>query len=135
MNAVSISDLPRNRAQAKYARRGHTRVRSFDKIDSLAIMLEQCKRQQMNRKEQPFIREITGAPELRCVLAYDWQLDDLATFCMDPEEMSVFGADPIFNLGRFNASHVISESQSSRQSKWPPSSNDWTDPAESNKNV
>jgi hypothetical protein len=102
MNAVSISDLPRNRAQAKYTRRGHTRVKSFDNIDSLTILLEQCKRQQMNRNEQPFIREITGAPELRCVLGYDWQLDDLATFCTDPEEMSVFGADPTFNLGRFN---------------------------------
>lgn len=102
MKAVSINDLPRNRAQAKYARREHTRVKSFDKIDSLTILLEQCKRQQINRNEQPFIREITGAPELRCVLGYDWQLDGLVTFCTDPDEMSVLGADPTFNLGRFN---------------------------------
>ena len=91
MNAVSMSDLPRNRAQAKYNRREHTKVRNFDKTDSLAVLLEQCKRQQINRNEQAFIREVTGAPELRCVLGFDWQLD-----------MSVLGADPTFNLGRFN---------------------------------
>jgi hypothetical protein len=102
MNAVSMSDLPRNRAQAKYNRREHTKVRNFDKTDSLAVLLEQCKRQQINRNEQAFIREVTGAPELRCVLGFDWQLEDLATFCTEPADMSVLGADPTFNLGRFN---------------------------------
>lgn len=71
-------------------------------IDSLIVLLEQCKRQQINRDEQQFIREVTGAPELRCVLAFDWQLRDLATFCTDPHGMFVVGADPTFNLGRFN---------------------------------
>ena len=78
-------------------------MKSFDKIDSLTILLEQCKRRQINRNEQPFIREITGAPELRCVLDYNWQLDKLVTFCTDPDEMLVLGADPTFNLGRFSA--------------------------------
>lgn len=100
--ASSISDLPRNRDQAKYARRGHTKSTNFEHIDSLAILLEQCKRQQINRDELPFIREVTGAPELRCILGFDWQLHDLATFCIDPEGFSIFGADPTFNLGRFN---------------------------------
>ena len=36
------------------------------------------------------------------ILAYDWQLLDLATFCTEPSAFSVFGADPTFNLGRFN---------------------------------
>ncbi len=102
MNADAISDLPRNRAQAKYARREHTQQSMATNVDSLIVLLEQCKRQQINRDEQPFIREVTGAPELRCVLAFDWQLRDLATFCTDPHEMSVVGADPTFNLGRFN---------------------------------
>lgn len=34
---------------------------------------------------------------------FDWQLNDLATFCSDPAQFSVFGADPTFNLGQFNA--------------------------------
>ena len=102
LNASSISDLPRNRAQAKYLRRGQTEKRSFDQNDSLVILLEQCKRQQIERNIQPFIREVTGAPELRCILTFDWQLHDLATFCTDPVKFSVFGADPSFNLGKFN---------------------------------
>jgi hypothetical protein len=102
MNANSISDLPRNRAQAKYARREHTHRNMATNADSLVVLLEQCKRQQINRDVQPFIREVTGAPELRCVLAFDWQLHDLTTFCTDPQEKSVVGADPTFNLGRFN---------------------------------
>jgi hypothetical protein len=88
--------------QAKYTRRGHTISTNFEHIDSLAILLEQCKRQQINRDELPFIREETGAPELRCILDFDWQLHDIATFCIDPQEFSIFGADPTFNLGRFN---------------------------------
>ena len=67
-----------------------------------AILLEECKRQQINRNELPFIREVTGAPELWCILGFDWQLHDLATFCNEPEEFTVFGADPTFNLGKFN---------------------------------
>ena len=102
LNASAMSDLPRNRDQAKYARRGHTTTTNFEHIDSLAILLEQCKRQQINRDELPFVREVTGAPELRCILGLDWQLQDLATFCNDPEEFTIFGADPTFNLGRFN---------------------------------
>ena len=100
LNASSMSDLPRNRAQAKYARRGHTS--SANNTDSLVMLLEQCKRQQINREEVPFIREVTGAPELRCILGFDWQLEDLSTFCTDPSEFSILGADPTFNLGRFN---------------------------------
>ena len=36
------------------------------------------------------------------MLSFDWQLEDLAIFCTEPEDMSVFGADPTFNLGIFN---------------------------------
>ena len=35
-------------------------------------------------------------------MGFDWQLQDLVTFCTDPEEFSVLGADPTFNLGRFD---------------------------------
>ncbi len=39
---------------------------------------------------------------MRCILGFDWRLHDLATFCNEPEEFPVFGADPMFNLGKFN---------------------------------
>jgi hypothetical protein len=102
LNASSISDLPRNVGQAKYLQRGSTKPKNFDNIDSLLILLEQCKRQQLHRDEQSFIREVTGAPEFRCILGFDWQLQDISTFCTDPAQIPVFGADPTFNLGRFN---------------------------------
>lgn len=102
LNAESLSDLPRNRAQAKYQRRGHTNKSNFDGIDSLVILLEQCKRQQLQRDELPFIRKVVGAPELRCILGYDWQLEDIVTFCTNPAKNAIFGVDPTFNLGKFN---------------------------------
>ena len=87
---------------SNFTRDSHVGIFMWFFRKGLTILLEQCKRQQINRNEQPFIREITGAPELRCVLGYDWQLDELVTFCTDPNEMSVLGADPTFNLLRFN---------------------------------
>jgi hypothetical protein len=102
LHASSISDLPRKQDQAKYQRRGHTNSTNSEHIDSLAILLEQCKRQQINRNQLQFIRQVTGAPELRCMLGFDWQLHDLTTFCNDPEEFTIFEADPTFNLGKFN---------------------------------
>ena len=40
---------------------------------------------------------------MRCILGYDWQLKDVVHFCTNPTKFSVFGADPTFNLGKFNA--------------------------------
>ena len=39
----SISDLPRNRAQAKYLRPGQSTTKSFDNVDSLLILLEHAR--------------------------------------------------------------------------------------------
>lgn len=100
LHAASASDLPRNREQAKNHRAGSEK--SSKKVDSLAILLEECKRQQMSLEEEQFIREVTGAPELKCVLAYDWQLEEIKQFCTDPSEFCTFTADPTFNLGAFN---------------------------------
>lgn len=99
-NASSASDLPRNKDQAKYARR-IVQTPRHENIDSLIILLVQCKRQQL-RDEEPFIREVTGAPEMKCVLGYDWQITNLITFCSDPNSFTILGVDPTFNLGRFN---------------------------------
>lgn len=71
-------------------------------IDSLAILLQECKRQQMSLEEDVFIREVTGARELRCVLGFDWQLKQIEHFCTDPKNFTVLTADPTFNLGKFN---------------------------------
>jgi len=98
LTANSASDLPRNRKQVV----NHKPPLLSKKIDSLAILLQECKRQQMCRNEDAFIREVTGAPELRCVLAFDWQLEEIVQFCTEPSSFTVFSADPTFNLGPFN---------------------------------
>ena len=101
MNVDSLSDLPRNRDQASYLRRGSSGKKEAD-VDSLVILLEQCKRQQLANPKTAFVREVSCAPELRCVMCYDDQLADIVRFCTNPNNFGIPGADPTFNLGKFN---------------------------------
>ena len=70
--ATSASDLPRNREQAKNCRCRNPKS-SFKSLGSLTILLQEYKRQQTSTGQDPFIRDVTGAPELRCVLAFAWR--------------------------------------------------------------
>ena len=101
LNAEGRSDLPKGREQAWYYRRTITASNSAKNTDAIVIMLEQCKRQQLLSGKH-FIQEVIGAPELRSVLAYKWQLQDISQFCTNPTAFSVLGVDPTFNLGHFN---------------------------------
>ena len=64
-SAQSVSDLPRNRAQVSYHRRSaakeKTNALSLSKTDSLVLLLDECKLQQVNASGEPFIRGISGA--------------------------------------------------------------------------
>ena len=71
-------------------------------VDSLAILFQECKQQQMSLGEDPFIRDINTALQLCCVLCFDWQLKEIEQFCTDPCCFTIFAADPTFNLGNFN---------------------------------
>lgn len=102
LQASSASDLPRNREQVKNFRWRVRPKKSKSVADSLVILLQECKRQQLNQGKDLFIRDVTAAPELRCILVYDWQLKQIEQFCTDPRHFSVFSADPTFNLGNFN---------------------------------
>lgn len=51
--------------------------------------------------EDQFIHELKLAPEPSVILAYDYQLAEVA-FCTESSYHSVFGIDPTFNLGQFN---------------------------------
>ena len=66
------------------------------------ILLEQYKRQQLANPKTAFVREVSCVPELRCVLCYDDQLADIVRFCTIPSSFGILGADPTFNLGKFN---------------------------------
>lgn len=102
LGASAASDLPRNRTQAKNCRAKTKQITSMKKVDSLAVLLQECKRQQLSQGKDPFIRDVSAAPELRCVLCYDWQLNEIEQFCTDPQNFVIFSADPTFNLGNFN---------------------------------
>lgn len=94
LQAYAASDLPRNRGQAKnYRSKTPGLKKSFKSSDSLAILLQECKRQQMTLGEDPFIRDVSAAPELRCVLSFDWQLKEIEQFCTDPRNFTIFAAD------------------------------------------
>ena len=49
----------------------------------------------------PFVRSVTAAPQATCVLATNEQLNDLIRFCTNPDNFSILGIDPTFNLGEF----------------------------------
>lgn len=72
LRAASASNRPRNCEQAKDCRSILLQLRATSKnVDSLAILLQECNRQQMSTGKHPlFIGEVIGAPELRCVLAF-----------------------------------------------------------------
>ena len=80
LQATSGGDLPRNREQAKNCRSRSTKSSSKN-LDSLTILLQECKRQQMSAGQDPFIRDVTGALELCCVLTYNSQLEEIKKFC------------------------------------------------------
>ena len=96
----SLSDLPRNRDEASYLRRGSSEKKAV--VDSLVILLEQCKKQQLGNPKTAFVREVSCAPELRCVMCYIDQLADIVRFCTNPNNFGILGADLTFNLGKFN---------------------------------
>lgn len=54
MNVDYLSDLPRNRDQASYLRRGTSENKAAD-VNSLVILLEQCRRQQLANPKTTFI--------------------------------------------------------------------------------
>ena len=66
------------------------------------ILLEQCKRQQLGNPKTVFVREVSCAPELRCVMCYEYQLADVVRFSTNPNNFGILGVGPTFHLGKFN---------------------------------
>ena len=93
----SMGDLPRNSKQVSNVRYKLSDSKSNDK-DGLYEIMKKCVDEQS--RSNPFIRNVQAAPEATCVLAADYQLNDLERFCTK-KEFSVMGIDPTFNLGEF----------------------------------
>ena len=100
LTASSAGSIPRNRQQIADMRqcqevKGRTRVKSSDPLFSVMLM---CKESEGGRRENFFVRMVTGALEPMTVLAYDGSLDDIQRFCTQPQ-CTVLTVDPTFNLG------------------------------------
>eukprot|EP00112_Aurelia_sp_Birch-Aquarium-sp1_P000730 Seg1070.14 transcript_id=Seg1070.14/GoldUCD/mRNA.D3Y31 product="hypothetical protein" protein_id=Seg1070.14/GoldUCD/D3Y31 len=67
--------------------------------DPMVEVIELCKEQEKNSKTA-FIRNVTLAPEKAIFLANDRQ-HDIERFCTVNGNFSVFGVDPMYNVGSF----------------------------------
>lgn len=111
MLATSSGDLCRDGKQAWNIRQKAKNVKGefmplqFGKRDELAEVMKRCKSE---RKGEEFVREVVGAPEPRCVLVNNRQVNDIISFCCaDRPNNCVLGVDPTFNLGDFYATFTV----------------------------
>ena len=68
------------------------------------MLLQKVKRDESIAKSSIFTRECRVHPDFLVVLASDRQLAELVQFCTDPQEFSIFCADPTFNIFEDNIS-------------------------------
>jgi len=95
IEAAGMQKLPRNLQQMKnYRRTGHVK----DQNILYSVML-QCKLTEGTA--DAFVRDVKAAPDPQCVLAFNWQIYDLARFLTDNRKFSVLTADTTYNLGEF----------------------------------
>ena len=48
-----------------------------------------------------FVRDVKAAPDPQCIMAFDWQLNDLVRFLTDGRKFCIFTADTTYNVGQF----------------------------------
>ena len=92
------SALPRNVKQAYNIKQQFKEGAVSDPYYALVL---QCKEDD-KAKETAYVRKVVAAPEPAAVLAFDWQMKDIAKFCTNPKHFSVFQVDPTFDLGPFS---------------------------------
>ena len=100
-NALSASELPRDRRQVYNARQHSSSIAMKDgKVDPLFELIKTCK-EDLLPGGRKFIRHVSIDSSPSCVLATDAQLSNIQRFCTVPGESCVLGIDPTFNLGKF----------------------------------
>jgi hypothetical protein len=92
---TSSASVPRNRRQVNYLKK-KSNLKDPDPLYSL--MLE-CKLQQ--GKADSFVIDVKAAPHPMCVLASQWQLDDMVRFLTNNHSFGILTVDTTFNLGEF----------------------------------
>jgi hypothetical protein len=78
------SDLKRNRQRAKLlGSRAQKNMSGHGRTDDPWYLLLNASKQQSLNKETAFIRDVRVGGEPLCVLASNWQLNDIKRFCCD----------------------------------------------------
>ena len=71
------------------------------------MLLQKAKRDESTAKSSIFIGKCRVHPDFLVVLASDHQLPELVQFCTDPQEFSIFCADPTLNIFEDNISLTV----------------------------
>ena len=74
-------------------------------------LLQKGKRNESIAKSSIFIRECRVNPDSLVVLASDHQLEELVQFRSDPQEFSIFCADPTFSIFENNINLTVTISR------------------------
>ena len=111
MNVKSINELQRGPSNLYNARHVAKKVTLSDPYllsnqgsssenssDAMWVLLQKAKRDESIAKSSIIIRECRVHPDFLVVLASDRQLEELVQFSTDPQEFSIFCADPTFNI-------------------------------------
>ena len=78
------------------------------------MLLQKAKRDESTAKSSIFIGKCRVHPDFLVVLASDHQLPELVQFCTDPQEFSIFCADPTLNIFEDNISLTVRTYKSQR---------------------
>ena len=95
LEATGLQKLSRNLKQIKnYRRTGHAKDQNI-----LYSVMVQCKL--TDGTTHAFVRDVKAAPDPQYIMAFDWQVNDMAHFLINERKFSVFTADTTYNLGEF----------------------------------
>ena len=87
---------------------------SKNRSDAIWMLLQKANRDESTAKSSIFIGKCRVHPDFLVVLASDHQLPELVQFCTDPQEFSIFCADPTLNIFEDNISLTVRTYKSQR---------------------
>ena len=97
MTASNAASMLREQQQVSDARRHLRFTTRSGGTSELAMMMMKCKA----ANGDVFVRFVQAAPEPLCILATDYQLQELEKNCTNSHNFGVLSLDPTFDLGKF----------------------------------
>ena len=103
MTASNTASMPRGQQQVSDARRHLRFTIQSGGTSELAMMMMKCKA----ANGDAFVRCVQAAPESLCILATDYQLQELEKNCTNSHNFGVLSLDPTFDLGKFYVTPMV----------------------------